>query len=735
MKKYIFGWAAALTTFCVAHAAQPLTLDRIYGSPDIEGVVPKELKFAPNGSRLSFLRPKDDNFEVLDLWEFDLKTGKAHLLVDSQSLQQGELSEAEKARRERMRITTSGIVEYHWSHDAGKIAFPAGNDIYLHEFGRKLRRLTRDAGAELDVQFSPKDRFVSYVRDQNLWVLELATGKEHAVTSEGRGDVSYGIAEFIAQEEMDRYTGYWWSANEEWLAFTRVDESPVKWVERYEINASSVTVRKQRYPEVGSANARVDLFIVKVADVLKGNPKAHPVAFEGEDVYLPRVEWTRDGRLAFQVQSRNQKALDLFAYDPIKSKTHRLLREQDPHWVDLNNDWHWLKNGQFIWASEKSGFKHLYLHERNGKLIRQLTSGDWPVDQLTGVDEEGEWVYFSAGMKTPLESHHYRVSLKTAAPPQDLTQEMGFHRPRMDKLAQYFVDEFSTPLTPTQIRLHKADGTLVATLSQNEVKKGHPLFDFALIAPEFGTFKNAAGVEIHYSLMKPPGFDPQKKYPLVVLGYGGPGVQVVHRGWPGKKGLFAQVLLQQGFMVASFDNRGSARRGRAFENALYHAMGTVEVEDQRAGVRHLMKTLPIDSQHVGFFGWSYGGYLALMLSTKAADTFKAVVAVAPVTDFRLYDTHYTERFMGTPHEDPKAYEEANVLNYVEKLKGHVLVAHGMADDNVLFTNSTMLFKKLQDLGIIYESLTYPGSKHGLTGRTNQLHVRSSIVDFFNRRLK
>ena len=731
-------WLLTLICFSSQVLSAELTIQRIFESPELDGTLPISVTFSPGGQRLSFLKPKTENLEILDLWEFDLTTGHPKLLVDSNSLHFGELSEAEKSRRERMRISRKGIVEYHWSHDAKKIVFPAGGDIFLFPLDGKLKRLTKNEDAEMDVKFSPNDSYISFVRNQNLFILNTATETETAVTTDGKDTLSNGAAEFIAQEEMGRFSGYWWSEDEKYIAFIQVDESPVKVVERYEINEKGVVVKSQRYPEVGTDNAIVKLAVVEVVGLLKGKRKFDWISLgKKTDIYLPRVDWTPDHKLSYQVQTRNQKELTLFLYDPEHKDSQKIMTETDQQWINLHDNLHWMKDDQyFIWTSEFSGMNHIYLHDRSGKMIRPLTSGKWTVDEVVGVDEKDGWVYFTAGMDSPLESHLYRTTFREIGLPEPVTNKEGYHRISMSKDAKFFVDEFTTSLTPIQMSLHKASGEKVTDLSKNDIVEGHPLFPYLqkMIKPEFGSFNGPSGEKIFYSLYKSPELN-SGKHPLIVLGYGGPGSQYVNKSWRGKWGLFSQVLAQKGFIVASFDNRGTSRRGKKFENELFHKMGVVEVEDQKAGVEHLISKDMIDKKRVGFMGWSYGGYLSLMLALKAPETFAANVAVAPVTDFGLYDTHYTERFMGRPKEDPKAYEEANVLNFTKKLKARVLVMHGMADDNVLFTNSTLLFKKFQDEGKIYESVTYPGSKHGMYGKSNQIHVFSTAADFFERHLK
>lgn len=717
-----------------------LDLDRIFASPSIEGDVIRGLRFSKEGSRLTFLKAKKDNLEILDLWEFDLASGRAQLLVDAKTIfsKNIEMSEEEKARRERMRITSQGITEYEWSETGGQIIFPANNDLFLKPLVGAAQKITATpTEAEVDVQFSPKDHFISYVRKNNLYIYDLKNKKEYAVTQKGNENISYGLAEFISQEEMGRFTGYWWSKDEKWLAFTEVDESPVKMVERYEITANTVVSRKQRYPEAGTANAKVRLAVVKVDDVLQGKAEAWQwIPIAASDYYLPRVSWNYQGQLSYQVQSRDQKTLEMFLYRPETQKQDFFLRTKDKHWVDIKEHYWFKKSPQLLWLSNESGFTHLYIYNSKGQKTRTLTEGKWDVRRFVHLDEDGGWVYFMAALESPLQQHLYRVSLSTKDQPEKITQEEGFHFVSMSLKGGYYVDYFSTPQQPLRVSLYKLGQGLVSPLLDNTVTTTHPLAPYKEQMPdvEFGTFSHK-GFDLYYRLIKPKKFDATQKYPLVVMGYGGPGSQVVTQSWGGRQGLVAMMLAQRGFLVASIDNRGSPHRGKKFATANYHAFGTVEVEDQTAGVKHLVQKGYVDSKNVGFFGWSYGGYLSLMLAMKSADVFKANVAVAPVTDFSLYDTHYTERFMGKPQENKKAYARANVLNYTDQLKGKVLIMHGMADDNVLFTNSTLLFQKLQQSGKVYESVTYPGAKHGMSGMANQKHVYATVVDFFERHLK
>lgn len=717
-----------------------LSLERIFSSPELDGPTLRHVKFSPSGKRISFLKSKSTDFEKLDLYEFNTDTGKEERLFDSDRLQSREQSEIEKAERERKRITHQGVVDYVWSHRSDQILMASMGQLYTFDLSKKkLQQLTTSTEHSLNPGFSPKDRFISFTRGPDLFLFDLVSKTELQVTKSSGSDLFFGRAEFIAQEEMDRHQGYWWSEDEEYIAFTEVDEAQVKKVDRVEFQFDRVILQKQRYPEVGTANAKIRLGLIRVADFL-ANRQVRPTWVPlgpSENVYLARVRWTPDGQLAYQVQSRDQKTLNLFLFDPKSSKRKKILTEKSKTWVGLHDDWFFLKKSpEFVWASERSGFKHLYLMSRSGKILRQLTKGSWEVSELKGVDEDEGFVYFTGLKETPLQRHFYRQSIKNKDGVVRLTQQSGTNEVILSTKSGRFVLGHTSINQPLQWSLHDLSGRQISWLEQNRLVDKHPLAPYLnrLTKPELGSFKGPSGDLLYYLLFRPKGFDASKQYPLIVHGYGGPGVQMVTDSWNGRRRYFADILNQHQFVVAIIDNRGSKGRGKTFEESLFHQMGTVEIEDQVAGVKHFVKQGFIDPARVGFWGWSYGGYLSLMLAGKASETFKANVAVAPVTDFRLYDTHYTERFMGIPVANEKAYKRANVLNYTNEMKGHVLVVHGMADDNVLFTHSTQLFEKFQKEQKLYESITYPGARHGLSGRNNQLHVHTSILDFFQRRL-
>jgi dipeptidyl-peptidase-4 len=717
-----------------------LSIERIFASPSLSGPRILGLQISPDGNRVSYLRGKDEDREQLDLWAYEVATGEHRQLLDSQALVADELlSEEEKTRRERQRLGgLRGIVEYSWADDSAALLIPLGGDLYYHDLSEEGRaatqRLTNTAEFETDSRLSPRGSYASFIRAQNLFVLDIKTGRERQLTQDGGGAIKNGMAEFIAQEEMGRNTGYWWADDESRIAFIRTDESSVDIAKRYEIYADEVQVVEQRYPYAGASNVSVELGIVE----LENSSIEWLENASDSDFYLPRVAWLPDSRtLSYQWQSRDQKHLELRFIDMESMKQRAVVHEQSDRWVNLNDDLRFLDNGeQFIWASERDGYKHLYLYSIDGDLIQALTAGSWAVDQVEGVN--GNTIYFTAAASIPTERHLYSQSIVTTKPHQvrKITSTAGWHGITMSRDAALYLDSFSNQARPSRISLHDANGRELTAMLENEIDEDHPYWPYAALhrAAEFGTLTAADGQTLHFRLTLPPGFTPSRRYPVFLYVYGGPGTQTVVNSWGN---LFEQYMLQQGFLVFSLDNRGMARRGTAFETPIEGLLGSIEVEDQLIGVEYLKSLEYVDPQRIGIFGWSYGGYVTLMALLKAPESFAAGVAVAPVTDWHLYDTHYTERYLGHPVANAAGYDGSSVLPWIAELAlplPPLLVVHGMADDNVLFTNSTKLFQSLQDAGQLFDIMTYPGAKHGLSGTQTQTHVYSTIAAFFQKHL-
>lgn len=719
---------------------KPLTIERMHASPALAGSSPRGLKLSPDGQRVTYLAGRKDNQNVYDLWQMEVKTGASSLLLNADKLANKELSDEEKARRERQRIYGEGIMEYFWADDSKALLIPAsGNLYYFSLVDNSVSLLPIGEGFATDARLSPKGNFVSFVRDQNLYVLDLTTKKLEAMTTDGGGAIKNAMAEFVAQEEMDRMTGYWWAPDESVIAFTRIDESGVELVTRNEIYADGIKLTEQRYPAAGKNNVAIQLGVVTL-----NNKAINWVSLRDEksddknkDIYLPRVDWLPDSKhLSFQWQSRDQQQLDLqlVALDAL-TKPQTLVKERSEAWVNLNNDLHFLKQqSAFIWASERDGFNHLYLFDLKGKLKTQLTKGAWAVDELEYIDETAGWVYFTGRKDTPIEKHLYRVPL-AGGKIERVSSEAGMHDPVFADNQSVYLDYFNSLSQPPQVSLRGDKGQHLAWVEQNQVNAGHPLYDYAGLwqLPEFKELKAEDGQILQTRLFKPVPFDAGKKYPVVVRVYGGPHAQLVTNSWS-EQDYFTQYLVQQGYVVFQLDNRGSAHRGTQFEQVIYRHLGEAEVNDQKVGVDYLRSLPFVDRDNVAIYGHSYGGYMALMSLFKAPDYFKAAISGAPVTDWRLYDTHYTERYLAHPDTNAQGYEASSVFPYVKNYQSGLLMYHGMADDNVLFENSTRVYKALQDEGKLFQMIDYPGSKHSMRGEKVRNHLYRSLADFLDKQL-
>jgi len=732
-----------LSLIPMAAMSSELTIERIFGDPALAGPTPRGVKVSPDGQRVGLLRGRASDQHQLDLWTYDVKDSALQMRVDSKKLAPAEqLSEAERARRERERTADfHGIVDYDWAPDSHEVLFTLSGNLYLYDLDAPaetaLRQLTHGSQAVLDPQVSPKGGYVSFVRDQNLWVIDLKSGQEHQLTTDGGGAIHNAEAEFVAQEELGQTSGYWWAPDDSAIAYKRFDEAKVPVARRFEIYAERVDVTEQRYPAAGDPNVSVKLGVVSPT----GGATRWVDLGANPDIYLVRADWTQDGKqLAFQRLARDQKRLDLVLVTAATLEQRTLVTETSNTWVNVGKDLHFLKREPaFIWSSERSGNKHLYLIGLDGHVRHPLTQGNWQIDELSAVDEHKGVAYFQSNKDAIVDSQIYTVRLdgRDATHPHRVSEGDGWHDAQFASDAErvsLYVDTFSNSTTPPQVSINAPDGRRIAWIEENPLDSNHPYWPYheQHVAPEYGHIQAEDGQELQYSLIKPPGFDPSRHYPVFLYVYGGPHVQNVRRSWPG---FFDEYMAQHGYIVFSLDNRGSWRRSRAFQDAIYQRLGEVEVRDQLAGARWLQTQPWVDEKHIGVFGWSYGGYMTLMLLGKGSDVIAAGAAVAPVTDWTLYDTCYSERYLSEPKDNAKGYAQSSVFSVLDGLKSPLFLAHGMADDNVLFANSTRLMSELQRREMQFQLMTYPGAKHGLSTPQMKIHVYTAIRNYMDSKLK
>lgn len=734
-----------------ASTSPALTPERVFASPSLSGPAARGVAISPDGLSVTWLKPEAADQFKLDLWMAPTAGGEARLLVSGEAVEPAAtaLTEAEKSRRERQRIAAvSGVVSYAWDGDSKRLLIPAGGSLFLADAATgAVTKLAVGAGAAVDAQISPGGRFVSYVRGQNLHVLPVGAdpgkvGPERALTTDGAGAISYGLAEFVAQEEMGRYTGAWWAPDDHAIAYARIDESAVELLERLEIGERGSTISPQRYPRAGGANARVSLFVHRLA------PGARPVKVDlgdNPDIYLARVHWSVDGQdLYVERESRDQTALDLLRVNPATGASRVILAERQKPWIDLTDDFHALKDGGFIWGSDRSGSHQLYLYDRDGILIRPITFGPAPhagggggaglsAPGVAGVDEDKGLVYFMASVDTPIERQLYVASYREPSEPRAITSGHGWWTAAMSRSATAFIGAYSDPETPPRTALYGAAGERLRWIEENPLDAGHPFFPYArrYPAPEFGVLKAADGQDLHYVVHKPVGFDPGRKYPAIVEVYGGPGVQTVTRQWgaPADK-----LYLEAGYVVFQLDNRGSSNRDVKFQAAIARRLGSVEVDDQLVGLEWLRAQPFVDAARVGVSGWSYGGYMTLRMMTDPRAHLRAGASGAPPTDWREYDTHYTERYMGMPQTEAAAYDASAVVPRLGSLSGRLLLLQGMADDNVQVSNSFAVMAALQARSVPFDLMLYPGQRHGIQGEARRLQLWRTFLEFFHREL-
>ena len=716
-----------------ASAPIPLTLERVFADPDLSGPQPQFLRFSPDGTLITSLRNRADDKRRFDLWARDVATGQERMLVDSKKVGSGgELSEAEKMQRERDRSLTGkiGIVQYDWSPDGRTILVPLDGDLYLADRAGGVRRLTQTPGGELNAKVSPRGSYVSFVRDQNLFVQPIAGGAARAVTQGGGGTVHWGEAEFVAQEEMDRRTGYWWSPDEAFVAVERFDEAPVNIATRAAIGTTGTRTYEQRYPAAGMPNALVEVYVMKP----DGSARVKVDLGADSDIYLARVTWAPDGKtLLVQRETRDQRRLDMLSVDPATGKTTTLFQEKadTKSWINLTDAYRVLADGSIIWRSERDGFGHLW-RWRAGKWA-QLTKGDWVVDALVSVDQARGRLYFLGNRDGPLEQHLYALDLAKPMKITRLTEAGWWNNAVGDAAGARFVITRSSPDQPPQTYLADDRGTRLAWLNENSVAGDHPYAPYLAShrTPTYGTIKAADGSDLYWEMIAPP-LEPGKRYPVFFQHYGGPNSQEVKRDW---RGPLAQYLVDRGWIFFQIDNRGSYNRGKAFEDEIYRAMGSVEVTDQLAGARYL-QTLPfVDGDRIATYGWSYGGYMTVKMLEANPGVYAAGVAGAPVTDWSLYDTHYTERYMGTPTADAAAYARSGAIADAGKIADPLLIVHGMADDNVFLDNTTRLAAELQGKAAPFEMMLYPGQTHRVGGPGISEHLWRTIMSFLDRAVK
>lgn len=736
----------ALLSLSVYAQDKLLTIDDIYSS-DTSVRIP----FGGSLVRVSWT-PDGKSFRQIQggkLVRVNAATGESQVFYDADrfaaQLQSVALMSANDAR------LTANSVTLKFNEAETAILVSHNNDLWYYTIASgRLVRLTNNIEPELEPDFSPDGRWVSFVRENNLFVVEVDRGREKQLTRDGNDTVFNGYLVWVYEEELygrGNKRGYWWSPDSSRIAFLRLDEGKLpNFVLANDIVTDQV-IENARYPQAGDPNPLVELGI---ADVNKGTfiPNAGRLgrvgerlprslvrigdavkfvdlkAYKPDDRLIARVAWAPKGNdLTFQVLNREQTFLDLNRVSQT-GKVEKILQETTPTWVEVYDNPEFVHDGTFVWQSARNGWRHLYLYDSRGHEMRKLTDGKWEVRNLYGVDPNGEWAYFSATKDSHIAENVYRVNIKDGAI-QRLSQGDGTHSALFNSTFTNYVGGWSDVNTPPKQKLHRSDGSIVRTLNENTVDA---LAQYKLGSTDFLKVKTRDGFEMEAMMIRPPDFNANKKYPVLIYTYAGPHAPQVRNAWGGSRYMWFQMLAQKGYIVWVCDNRSASGKGEESVWPIYKNLGPLELRDIEDGVDYLKSMSFVNAERIGMFGWSYGGFMTSYAMTHSK-SFKMGIAGGSVTDYALYDSIYTERFMLQPQNNREGYDKTNVLKAAGNLSGRLLLIHGAMDDNVHMQNTTKFVYELQKAGKQFDLMIYPTQRHGVTNPPQVHHMYSMMTDY------
>jgi dipeptidyl-peptidase 4 len=707
-------WLVLAMPVLAAAARKPITIDVLLTPQESAAVSPV---WSPDGN--SFVFEKRD-----EVYRYRNTTSKPKLWFSLSDLRGPAEKEGDPAPFNwRNRRVSSAVLQW-FPNGEELLASQAGSLFVVHANG-KADRIALPAPAE-DPQLSPNGESVLYRSNANLYVLNLASKQSRQLTEGGSETLLNGELDWVYPEELDLGQAAWWSPDSTRVAYLQFDIGHEFVYPQADLLGERAVSEPERYPQAGTPNARVRLGVVAAT----GGPTMWMQAGDSPDLLMARVSWLPDStKIALETMPRIQNALDLVFCDPSTGKTKTILHEESKTWINIADNLHWLRaRPEFLWTSERSGFRHIYRYSFNGELLGQLTAGEWEVRSIDAVDEAGGLVYYTSTEDTPLETQLSTVPL-TGGVRTRITTAGFSHHLGVQPEGRFFVDQFSNMSTPPETVVRGVHGEQMAVLHARDAKAAS---SFDLPPTEIVKFKSEDGTLLYGRLMKPIGFQAGHQYPLIVAVYGGPGAQGVRNEW--ERPDMAQVYASNGYLVWSVDNRGSSGRGHAFEAPLFRNLGAVEVADQRAGVEYLLKLRLVDRNRIGITGWSYGGYMTIRCLLQAGDIFKVGVAGAPVTDWHNYDTIYTERYMGMPQQNAAAYTASSNLASAGKLEGKLFIQHNFEDDNVLFQNTMQMVNALERADKPYAMQLYPHKSHGVIGALRRPLYEANL-SFFERNLK
>ncbi|MCS7082792.1 MAG: S9 family peptidase [Bacteroidetes bacterium] len=727
--RYLVGIGVLLGASLGVSAQERLSVPLIFGSGAFAAQELRGFQWSADGRAYYVLEP-DRESGLAELWAVELATGARKRLVAAAQLEpEGE------ARRIR-------IWDYQLSPDGRRVLlytdaqqvwrqFTKGKYYVFELDSGRLWPLSRQAGWQQFAKFSPDGRRIGFVREHNLFVVDVQTRQETQLTFDGSETVINGTFDWVYEEELDLRDGWRWSPDGEHIAFWRLDQSHVKVYHLLDNLGDYSQIKAIRYPKAGEENARVQIGVIE----LRTRAIRWMDLGSDPDIYIARMDWTPlPNTLYVQRLNRQQNRLELLFYDANTGQGRLILEERSPTWIDVHDELLFLPSRRaFLWASERTGWRHLYLYDLEGRLLRPLTQGEYEVF-LAGVDERRGWVYYTSTEVSPLERHPFRTSLDGRLRPERLSTEPGTYGLSLSPTGEYYRITHSGFTRPPQSWLVRFDGRQRRLLYDNAALR-EDLTRYRMSQPVFFRFRTRDGVELNGWMIRPADFDSTRRYPVVMYVYGGPNSQTVRNAWGGANYLWHQMLAnEEGFIVVSVDGRGTGARGRAFRDLIYRNLGHWEVHDQLEANRYLRSLPYVDSTRIGIWGWSYGGYVTALALTTTGRAFRCGIAGAPVLHWRFYDTIYTERYMDTPQRNPEGYARSAPLTHAERLEVPILIIHGDQDDNVHPQHSLQFIHRLQQLNKTFEFMYYPGQRHGVLG-PQRVHLYTMMTDFFRRHLK
>jgi dipeptidyl-peptidase-4 len=720
--------ALVVSIVSVASAQQKvLTIDDIYDPAkrvNFNGTTPS-FRWLKNGTHY-LLTNEASRRDVPRIQKVDAATGEAVAFFDPGKMQAAFAALPGISSDDARQLANRGSYQMNPAETAALINW--ANDLFYYEFGTdRAIRLTSNPDEEVGEEFSPDGRMISFVRGNNLYVEDLSMQRrERALTSDGSAKILNGRLDWVYQEEIygrGNFGAYWWSPDSTMITYLRFDENPVPEFTVVDHIPYDQRIEVTPYPKAGDPNPIVKLGVV---NAIGGATRwIDTFKYQPEDFLISRVAWTPDSKkVVFQAQNREQTFLDLNFADARDGKTTTTFRETSKAWVAINDNPHWLRDGSFLWQSERSGWNHFYHYSADGKLLRQVTDGKWEVASFEGIDPEKGLIYFTGTRDSHIAQQLYRIKLDGTGLAR-ITLSEGSHRIQMSPAQNYFIDFWSDVNTPTQTRLYDSSGKLVRAVNENAVAA---LKSYKLGTTTLLQVKTRDGFPMEAMMIKPPDFDSNKKYPVMVFTYGGPHAPQVRNGWGAVTYMWHQMLAQKGYIIWVCDNRTASGKGLESTWEVYKNFGELELRDIEDGLSWLKGQTYVDGSRIGIWGWSYGGFMTSYALTHSK-SFRIGIAGGTVADWRDYDSIYTERYMRTPQNNPEGYKKSSPTQAAKDLHGKLLLIHGAIDDNVHMQNTIQFVYELQKAGKQFELMVYPKSRHGVTDPLLLKHMRQMMTEF------